>query len=767
MKRAVSVAANCGLKLLVASVCFLLLAGCSPKEDGQKKVTGVAVDPPSVTITEGEMLPLKVNVTPQDAHWLYAEWSSTDETVAQINKAGTLKAIKEGSATITATVDGVQGTCSVTVVINQTPVSGISLSAESLTIGKGATETLTATIEPADAANKNIIWSSSDSKVATVDGGVVTGVGSGECDILARTEDGGFEAVCHIKVSSIPVEALAFSNGSSFTLLADAGETYTLIVTYSPANTSDRELEWRSSNASLATVESTEEGQAIVTFASGNTGPVTITAGAGNPQRTASQQFFVQGSGPLVKMPEGILYAGRKALWNINTAAYTDASNIKWEASGKSLTGSEASFAPVEGGENSVVVSADYAGTPIRFEVKYNAEEWLINEALDGANPRNTYPVFNKECTRAYFITRGARRLYEIDLVEGTVYMLFNLNDGKNDNGGDISVNPVTGDIYCSNQQHIFCISAAGRQMWEIPVPTCTSASSIAGCGPALSNDCSVVFIPAADKRLIAVNAASGEILDEYPVETTHIQMAVYGNNQIVLASSKKDGVEGIRFLSFSGNKFNEVKVMDCPSGDLSDITSPVINSSQTKCWFTCNGGLMVEVDLMAQTAVSAKVADGYVWSPCLTADQKWMFFASQNKALVNRTDPSSVSASPTVLVPYTNGNDSFLNFTHVACDTDSNVYFFVKEDGAGNNAFFRLNAARGWQPEVISSIEKLNNDPQAFFNFGGGYLIGGGGQNVRNRLLVRCIDAERARSWSGAGGDVCATKNANLVYGD
>ncbi|MBQ9529204.1 MAG: hypothetical protein IJR73_02475, partial [Bacteroidales bacterium] len=190
-------------------------------------------------------------------------------------------------------------------------------------------------------------------------------------------------------------------------------------------------------------------------------------------------------------------------------------------------------------------------------------------------------------------------------------------------------------------------------------------------------------------------------------------------------------------------------------------------NSSQTKCWFTCNGGLMVEVDLMAQTAVSAKVADGYVWSPCLTSDQKWMFFASQNKALVNRTDPSSVSASPTVLVPYTNGNDSFLNFTHVACDTDSNVYFFVKEDGAGNNAFFRLNAARGWQPEVISSIEKLNNDPQAFFNFGGGYLIGGGGQNVRNRLLVRCIDAERARSWSGAGGDVCATKNANLVYGD
>ena len=143
------------------------------------------------------------------------------------------------------------------------------------------------------------------------------------------------------------------------------------------------------------------------------------------------------------------------------------------------------------------------------------------------------------------------------------------------------------------------------------------------------------------------------------------------------------------------------------------------------------------------------------------------MFFASQDKAPVHRIDPSASLESASVETLYTNGNDSFLNFTHVACDTAGNVYFFVKEDGAGNNAFYRLNAARGWQPEVLSSIEKQNNDPQAFFNFGGGFLIGGGGQNVNNRVLVRCVDAERAKSWSGAGGDVCATKNANLVYGE
>ena len=49
----------------------------------------------------------------------------------------------------------------------------------------------------------------------------------------------------------------------------------------------------------------------------------------------------------------------------------------------------------------------------------------------------------------------------------------------------------------------------------------------------------------------------------------------------------------------------------------------------------------------------------------------------------------------------------------------------------------------------------------------GGGCLIGGGGSNSANRILVRCVDAERAKSWSGAGGDVCATKTANIAYGE
>ena len=466
-------------KLIFAAVCFLLtLASCGPKEEEQKKVTSVEVDPSAITLTVGENASMKVNVKPADAEYLTVEWTSSNESVAQINKAGTLKAIAPGTATITATVEGVKGTCSVTVVENATPVSGIKVSPTQITLGKGASETITATIEPADAANKSVGWSTSNASVAIVEDGVVTGVGGGECDITATTADGGFKAVCHVTVSHIPVESIAFSNGSQFTIVVDNESTYSLFVTFTPENTSDREITWEVSEDAYATVKSTGDGQAEVQFNSMRVGPVTVKATVTGTSCTASQQFFLKGSTPIVMMPQGKIAAGRRAQWQFDKWAYSGATDLKWETGSRTLEGDCVEFAPEEGGENTVLVSGSYSGTPFKFPITYQADEWLVNTSLDGCNARNTYPVFNKECTRAYFVTRGARRLYEINLEEGTVSMLFNMNDGKNDNGGDICVNPNTGDIYCSNQMHIYCISPEGTQRWEIPVPTGTPAAA-------------------------------------------------------------------------------------------------------------------------------------------------------------------------------------------------------------------------------------------------------------------------------------------------
>lgn len=79
-------------------------------------------------------------------------------------------------------------------------VTGVSLDRTSAELDVGGTLTLTATIEPANATNRNVSWSSSDVKVATVENGTVTAVAAGTADITVKTADGGKEASCTITV---------------------------------------------------------------------------------------------------------------------------------------------------------------------------------------------------------------------------------------------------------------------------------------------------------------------------------------------------------------------------------------------------------------------------------------------------------------------------------------------------------------------------------------------------------------------------------------
>lgn len=81
------------------------------------------------------------------------------------------------------------------------PVTGITLNKSSLTLTTGAQDTITKTVLPANATDTSVIWSSTNEAVATVNGGVVTGVSEGTCVITAITKDGGFSASCTVTVT--------------------------------------------------------------------------------------------------------------------------------------------------------------------------------------------------------------------------------------------------------------------------------------------------------------------------------------------------------------------------------------------------------------------------------------------------------------------------------------------------------------------------------------------------------------------------------------
>lgn len=89
---------------------------------------------------------------------------------------------------------------------NAVSVTGVSLDKNSCTITAGQTEQLTATITPADATNTNLNWSSSNTSVATVSGGLVTGVAVGNAVITVTTQDGNFTATCNISVEAVKIE---------------------------------------------------------------------------------------------------------------------------------------------------------------------------------------------------------------------------------------------------------------------------------------------------------------------------------------------------------------------------------------------------------------------------------------------------------------------------------------------------------------------------------------------------------------------------------
>ena len=134
-------------------------------------------------------------------------------------------------------------------------VTGVSLSRTSLSLDAGESYTLTATVSPSDATNKNITWSTSDSSVAIVSGGRVTAVAAGSAIIRAQS-DNGKGAICSVKVSAPAPEIIEVTSVSlsRTTLLLEVGETYALTASVLPSNATDKSVTWSSSDNSVATV---------------------------------------------------------------------------------------------------------------------------------------------------------------------------------------------------------------------------------------------------------------------------------------------------------------------------------------------------------------------------------------------------------------------------------------------------------------------------------------------------------------------------------
>ena len=231
----------------------------------------MAVTPSRIEIIEGGSAVLSASVSPEAASDRAVAWSSSDRSVATVDKAGTVHGLRPGTATVTATAEGKSGTCAVTVKAKAVNVTEVTLDKTELTLTEGETETLTATVKPDNADNRKVTWSSDKTEVATVDGdGNVTAVKPGEAVVTVTTEDGGKTATCKVTVKAKAVNVTEVTLDKTELTLTE-GETETLTATVRPDNADNRKVTWSSDKTDVATVggdgrvTAVKAGEAVVT----------------------------------------------------------------------------------------------------------------------------------------------------------------------------------------------------------------------------------------------------------------------------------------------------------------------------------------------------------------------------------------------------------------------------------------------------------------------------------------------------------------------
>jgi uncharacterized protein YjdB len=169
--------------------------GLANVEVSPPPVARVAISPPSVTLNPGETSALAASAFDDSGAPITGRtvtWASGNTNVATVDAGGTVTAQGSGTADVTATIGGVVGHASVTVLAAPAPVASVTISPKQVTIQSGQTTHLTATVRDKDGhelKGRTVTWTTTNQLVVNVDGnGNITGFFPGSATIVATCE---------------------------------------------------------------------------------------------------------------------------------------------------------------------------------------------------------------------------------------------------------------------------------------------------------------------------------------------------------------------------------------------------------------------------------------------------------------------------------------------------------------------------------------------------------------------------------------------------
>ena len=261
--------------------------------------TGQSEAGTTAEINAGESITFTAKVFPENATEQGVTWSTSDEQIATVSN-GTVTAknvTKQEMVTITAkSVSNEEKSDSITITVKPVAVTGIQLNQSSVELtGINSSTTLTATVTPNNAANKDVTWTSSSDSVATVENGVVTAVGSGTATITATSNaNSEVKATCTVTVT-VPVTGVTIKDSSenttSATMTLSEGTTTTLqlTATVTPPNATNNTVTWSVENpegTNVVSLSGTTGNSITVTANSAGSATITATAGGQSAQFT-------------------------------------------------------------------------------------------------------------------------------------------------------------------------------------------------------------------------------------------------------------------------------------------------------------------------------------------------------------------------------------------------------------------------------------------------------------------------------------------------
>lgn len=260
-------------------------------------VTSVVLDRTQLDLIKGESAQLTATVSPGDATDKTVTWSSSDATVASVDQDGTVRGLKGGSATIIAKAGEKSATCAVSVTV---PVSSVTLDRETAEIIAGESIKLTATVEPGDATNRTVTWTSSASSVASVaQDGTVTAHTAGTAVITAKA--GEKSATCTVTVIAdefypTPSSVSLPTEGGTFVVTVTAVRSYHLSSKpdwITEVSVSDKVHTFR---ADANDSESDRSGVIVFCDEKGTCQPCSVKQAGKDPERTGNNEDIPDGN---------------------------------------------------------------------------------------------------------------------------------------------------------------------------------------------------------------------------------------------------------------------------------------------------------------------------------------------------------------------------------------------------------------------------------------------------------------------------------------